>query len=110
LLPSIGAAAEIATHEVGIAGLKRHRTEDGPRQNPTAEPGSEAPDLSLDAIGHVRLAAVRHMAVGPGGVFAERSARWVESRMLRYEHEWLLRGVSRPDCPLAGGDLFRGAT
>src|SRR5690606_41611893 len=53
-----------------------------PRHDPVAEPGSETLHLCLDALGHVHVAAVRDVTVGPRRGASVRCARRVPGCVL----------------------------
>src|SRR2546423_7760699 len=85
---------------LGRAGARRAGGED-----PIAEAGRKALDRRLDRPGHAPLAAVRDMAVRPGGVLARRRARLVPEARLGEDDERPVRAGRA----LRLRDLPRGA-
>ena len=80
-----GAAADIASDQVGVAGFQvggKHYVAGG---DAIAEAGSEPLDLIFDAVGHVYCGAVGDMAVGPESVFAIGGASVVEEAGLHQQ-------------------------
>ena len=85
------------------------RTHNAAGENVGAEAGRESFDLCLDRAGHVGSGAVRHMAVGPGGVFSRGSPRGVEEAGLDEDDERSLRQMPFPGRALRCGDFVEGA-
>jgi hypothetical protein len=94
-------SADVAADQIGVVCFERGRRHHVPREDDVPEPRREALDLPLDAVGHVRVAAVRHVAVDPAGVAAGGRARRVEQALLRDEDE------RRVADPAAGRISFR---
>src|SRR5690606_27069150 len=108
LLQGHGAGGEVAADEVGVVALEIRRREAVAADDAVAEPGREALDLGLDALGGVLGRAVGHVAVGPDGVEAGRRAGRVEEAGLGKDEKRALRDAPVPGRRLGGGDLVQG--
>src|SRR5690606_4115034 len=93
--------------EVWIVALEVRRREAVAGDDAVAEPGREALDLGLDALGGVLRRAVGHVAVGPDGVEAGRRAGRVEEAGLGEDQDRALRDAPLPGRRLGSGDLVQ---
>ena len=109
----VGAATYVATDEVGVHGFERGGRGDVAGENGRAEAGGEALDLGFEAfeggVGFGFRSAVGDVAVGPGDVFARRSAGGVEEGGLAEEDERAL-GVAAGHGGFGGGDVGERAS
>ncbi len=80
-------AVEVATDEIAVVRLERRGAHGAAREDQLAEAGCEPLDLRLDRFGHVRLRAIRHVAVRPAGVPAVGRARVVPEARLSEQRE-----------------------
>src|SRR3954468_19314012 len=97
LVQPVAAAAHVAADQVRVAGLQVGRPEQVAGQDAVAEPGGEALDLRLDALGVAILlgppvdAVLRPVRVRPGRVPALRRALGIGHGLLAEQQERALR-------------------
>src|ERR1035437_9846007 len=88
-------AVEIAAHQIGIVAFHGGGAENvPPPRNALAEARGKTLPLPLNGSRHVRRRAVRHVAVGPGGMLSIGSAGGVEKGVLHEENK-RTAGVAR---------------
>src|ERR1017187_3377444 len=110
-LPQIHrSSADVSAYKISVHAFQRCRSEHPPRQNAIAESRRETLDLRLQAVQHVELRTVGHMAISPCGMFPLRSARRVEQTGLRQQNKWALGMVSMPHGFLRRSNLLQSAS
>ena len=102
------ADADVAAHVVRVVRLLVGGGADRAGQDEVAEARGEPLDLRLYPAGHVDRGSGRHVAVGPQGLPAGRSARRIGDAGLDHEHVRVLRVLARGYFGLGGGDLLEG--
>ena len=100
------AAVDVAADVVRVVGLHLRRPAYRARQHQVAEPRREPLDLPLDRAGHVHVAPVRHVAVGPERVLSRGRARRVDEALLGHQHVGPRRAAAAGHHPLGRRHLL----